>query len=626
MTGTHLRTGPAAAPPPPTPLPRHRLVTAGRLVRHDRVVQVGLAMVAAQLAFRAWATYGAWFFGDDFAFISRMNNLGLAPSVAARPYAGHVMPAGMYLTWLTDALAPFDFRAPATVLLLMQVLADAGLLVLLLRLFGARRGILPPLALYLFSAISMPIAIWWAAGVNQLPMQVVWFWALAAHVSYLRDGRVRHAVRACLWLLAGLAFYEKTLLVVGGLALFSLSYFARGSLPDRVRWLWRHHRAGIVMYAVLSAGYLAGYVVVGLNFSPAQANNDALPQVVSNMVVHAWAAAMAGGPLHWQYFHQGAVPQPNILVAAAGVALVVLVAREIRRCRTRSMRAWLLPGFFLGSSILLVTAGRASFVGAQISLDYRYQGELAAVTAVALACAVLPIRGAVECAEPRARSELLDHPPRVAALTAVVSVLATVSSAQYALHWQHANIARPYFSHLLGDLEAAQTPVPLVDDAVPATIMWPIGYPLNLQSYLLRDFRDRTDFVEISTDRLSMVDRHGHVEPAVVPVTRHARPGPHGSCGYRVRGREVTIPLDGPVVYGGWWVRIGYLASAASPVRVTAGDASYTTTLQPGVHALYLRGGIQFDEVRISGLGEDVTMCTDDVTVGKPVPRSEFHP
>ncbi|NYD41551.1 hypothetical protein [Nocardioides panaciterrulae] len=600
--------------------------TAARLVRHDRVVQAALAMVAAQLLFRAWATYGAWFFGDDFAFISRMNNLGLAPGVAARPYAGHVMPAGMYLTWLTDLVAPFDFRVPATVLLAMQALADAGLLVLLLRLFGARRGILPPLALYLFCAISMPIAIWWAAGVNQLPMQVVWFWALACHVSYLRRGRVRHAVHACLWLLAGLAFYEKTLLVVGGLALFSLCYFARGSLPARVRWLWQRYRAGIVLYAVISCGYLAGYVVVGLNFSPARANNDALPQVVSNMVVHAWAAAMAGGPLHWQYFQQGAVPQPNILVALAGVALVVLVAREIRRCRTRSLRAWLLPGFFLGSSILLVTAGRVSFVGAQISLDYRYQGELAAVTAVALGCAVLPIRGAVECAEPRAASELLDHPSRVAALVSVVSVLATVSSAQYAVHWQDANIARPYFSHLLGDLEQAPAPVPLIDDAVPDTIMWPIGYPLNLQSYLLRDFRDRTDFTEIATDRLSMVDGHGHVEPAVVPVARRAPTGPHGSCGYRIRASGRTIPLNGPVAYGGWWVRIGYLASAASPVRVVAGDAAYTTTVQPGVHALYLRGGIQFDQVRISGLGENVTVCTNDVTVGRPVPRTEFHP
>ena len=619
MTGAGLEVAPA---------PRTATGNAVGLVRGSRVVQAALAMIAVQLAVRAWATYGSWFYGDDFAFISRMVNLGLSPTVAARPYAGHVMPGGMYLTWLTDVVAPFGFWVPATVLLAMQVLADAGIVVLLLRLFGPRPGILPPLALYLFCVISMPIAIWWAAGVNQLPMQVAWFWALACHVAYLQDGRVRHAVHAGLWLLAGLAFYEKTLLVVGGLALVTLCYFTSGTLAERVREVWRRYRAGTVLYAVLAGGYLAGYVVIGLNFSPARANNDTLPQVVSNMVLHAWATAVAGGPLHWQYFHQAALPQPHLFVALASVALVVLTAREIRRCRARSMRAWLLPAFFLGASILLVTAGRASFVGPQISLDYRYQGELAAVTAVALACAVLPIRGAVECAQPqpRTRSRLLDHPRRVAALTAVVSLLATVSSAQYALHWQSANNARGYLSQLLGDVRSGPAPVTLIDEGVPATIMWPIGYPLNLQSYLLHDFRDRTSFVTVATDHLSMVDRRGRVEPVGVPVARRARPGPHGSCGWRVRSAGARIPLNGPVVFGGWWVRIGYLASDASRVRVTAGDASYATTVRPGVHALYFLGGERFDSVRIDGLGEDVTVCTNDVTVGRPVPRTEFHP
>jgi hypothetical protein len=44
------------------------------------------------------------------------------------------------------------------------------------------------------------------------------------------------------------------------------------------------------------------------------------------------------------------------------------------------------------------------------------------------------------------------------------------------------------------------------------------------------------------------------------------------------------------------------------------------------VHALYFLGGERFDSVRIDGLGEDVTVCTNDVTVGRPVPRTEFHP
>jgi hypothetical protein len=618
MTGTHVRHHEVPG--------RTRLASYRDRLATDRVLQAGLALIVLQLAFRAWATYGAWFAYDDFAFISRMRNEGLSPAVAGRSYAGHVMPAGMYLTWLADVVAPFDFRVPAFLLLGMQALADVGLLVLLVRLFGSRRGILVPLALYLSCAITIPIAIWWAAGVNQLPMQVVLFWALACHVSYLHDRQVRHAVAACAWLLVGLAFYEKVLLVLGAIGLLSLCYFATGPLRTRLRSVWQRYRAGIVMYTALGLGYLAVYVLVGLNFSPGRANNDALGQVVSNMVLHAWAPAVVGGPLDWQEIDQFALPAPGTLTILASLVVVVLIAREIHRCRANSRRAWLLPGFFLGCNILLVAAGRASFVGAQISLDFRYQGELSAVTAIAVGCAVLPIRGAAECATPRARSELVDHPRRVAGLVAAICVLATVSSVQYVQHWNHTAPAKAYFDNLLGDLDTATSPVPLVDAAVPDVIMWPIGYPLNLQSYLLRAHADSTDFVESSTDHLSMVDQHGHVAPVVVPDTRRAEPGPRRGCGYRVAARPVAIPLDGPVAYGGWWVRIGYIASGDSPVRVRAGDAAYTTEVEAGLHALYLKAGTSFDEIEVSDLAEGVSLCTDDVTVGRPVPRTEFAP
>lgn len=624
MTGTHVRTGRTTSA---GTAPAHdRSLPQWDTWRHDRVIWAAAAMIVAQLAFRAWATYGAWFAYDDFSFMSRMQNEGLDLSVAGRSYAGHIMPAGMYLTWFANDLASFDFRVPASLLLGMQLLADVGLVVLLLRLFGRRRGILAPLALYLFTASTIPIAIWWAAGVNQLPMQVVLFWALACHVSYLQDRRARHAVAACVWLLVGLAFYEKVLLVLGAIALVSLCYFAAGPVRSRVRALWGRYRAGIVMYVALGLGYLVVYVLVGLNFSPGRANNDALGEVASNMIVHAWAPSVIGGPLQWRHIDQFALPAPGMLVILASIVAVILAAREIHRCRVNSRRAWLLPGFFLACNILLVAAGRASFVGAQISLDYRYQGELSAITAIALGCATLSIRGAVECATPRGSSELLDHPRRVAAVVTAICVLGTVSSTQYVLHWNHTAPAEAYFSRLLGDLRGRTSPVPLIDAAVPDTIMWPIGYPLNLQSYLLRDYADRTDFVDVATDHLDIVDHRGDVVPVVVPDTRRGRPGPKPGCGYRVQSSPVTVRLDGPVVYGGWWVRIGYIASGGSPVTVTAGDASYDTTIEPGLHALYVRGGHQFDRVEISGLTKGVSLCTDDVTVGRPVPRTEFSP
>jgi hypothetical protein len=78
----------------------------------------------------------------------------------------------------------------------------------------------------------------------------------------------------------------------------------------------------------------------------------------------------------------------------------------------------------------------------------------------------------------------------------------------------------------------------------------------------------------------------------------------------------VEIDLDGPLVGGGWWVRIGYLSSGPSPVKISAGGLSHATTVEAGLHAVYVLAGPDFGSVTVSGLAAGVTLCTDDVTVG----------
>jgi hypothetical protein len=327
-----------------------------------------------------------------------------------------------------------------------------------------------------------------------------------------------------------------------------------------------------------------------------------------------------GGPLHWTAFDQFSLADPGNAGQLVSLALIGLVVRELARSRSHSLRAWWMVLFFLGCDVVLVAAGRASFVGALISLDYRYQGEMAAVTAVALGCAAMPIVGAREAVTHTGTSALLDHPRRVVAACTVVAALSTVSSVQYVWHWRTTMPGKPYFTTLLGSIRAAEAPVPLVDEAVPNTIMWPLGYPENLLSHLLVHYRDDVRFVDVSTDHLNVVDDTGQVVPAQISNVRRALPGPRAGCGYGVERKARTLPLDGPVAFGGWWVRIGYLSSARSPVVVTAGSNSYSTVIEPGVHALYFHAGDEFDSVGISGLAEGVRLCTDDVTVGHPVP------
>lgn len=592
-------------------------------LRSSRVLQAAVALILVQLGYRAWATFTSWYTFDDYTFMSKLANEGTSPDVALEPYAGHVMPAGMYLSWLADHVAPFDFRVNAAMLVLMQLIASVGLLVMLVRLFGARWAILPPLVIYLFCTISVPVAIWWAAAINQLPLQIVLFWGLAAHVSYLRTTRPRHLVAALLWVVAGLLFYEKCLLVIGAYAIVTLAYFTTGDLRSRIAEAWQRYRGATVLYAATGVAYVAFYANWALNFSPQQAGNDALGEVITNMVFSGYLPAVLGGPLQWDKIGQFSLASPNDAIVIGSVVIWGLVLREIHRSRSKSLRAWFVPAFFLGCNIVLVLAGRVSFVGALISLDFRYQGELPAATAVALACATMPILGARDRVEVRGASELLDHPNRVAAATAAVAVLSLVSSTTYITYWSDTMKARPYFDHLLPAVRAAKEPIPLVDTTVPGFVMWELGYPGNLLSHLLLPYASHADYRVVATDQLNVVDSSGSVVPAVVTGVRHSLPGPRESCGYAVRGSDRSIPLDGPVVFGSWWVRMGYLSSANSPVVVTAGDATYSTVLKAGVHALYFQGGDRFDSIEVSGLASGVTMCTDDVLVGRIRPVSE---
>ncbi len=606
-------------PRPPAARRGHDAQHARAPLRSSRVLQAAVGLVVLQLVFRAWATFSSWYTFDDFLFISRMSNDGLHRSV--EPYAGHVMPGGMFLSWSADQLAPYDFRVTAVLLLLMQLLANVGAVVLLVRLFGVRAGILPPLALYLFCVISVPVAIWWAAGVNQLPLQCALFWALAAHVKHLRTRRWAPLLCSVAWLLGGLLFYEKTILVLGAIGIVTLSYFATGGLRSRLAQVWRTYRAATLTYVALGLAYLAGYAALALNFGAGGVTSSDVGGVLSYLVLQGYAPAVVGGPLHWTAFDQFSLADPGNAGQLVSLVVIGLVVRELARTRHRSLRAWWLVLFFLACDVVLVAAGRASFVGALISLDYRYQGEMAAVTALALGLAALPVLGAREPVERHGPSPLLlDVPARVAAATAVVAVLGVVSSVQYVTHWQRTMPGKPYFAALLDGLGTKGEPVPLVDSAVPQTIMWPLGYPENLLSHLLVHYRDRTDFVDTATDHLNVVDDDGAVRPAVLSGVRLALSGPVEGCGYSVTDEPVTLPLDGPVFYGGWWVRIGYLSSGRSPLVVTAGDRSWSVLVEPGVHALYFSAGDQFDSVELSGLAEGVTLCTDDVIVGRPVP------
>ncbi len=595
---------------------RQGVALTERLTRH--LVLYGVLLVVLQLAFRGWALAGSWFYFDDIAFMSRAMDQPLDASYLFESYGGHLMPGGFLVTWLLTQVAVYSWWPWAALLLGLQALAGVGMLRLLISLFGRTPMVLVLLAGYLSLVFTLSAGIWFAAGINQLPMQVALVFGLHAHVAYLRHRRVRSLVASIAWLLAGLVFYEKTLLLLGIYAIVAFGWFAAGGTPDRLRHLWSHYRTGVLAYGALGAGYLALYVQYGLDFSPGTANTQPWSPIAYNLVGTTMLPGLVGGPLQWQPLSVGAFGDPTQLVVLISWGAFAGLVVHARRTRTRSVRAWSLLLFPAVCNVVLLASARANVVGPDIAREYRYQTETAALFVIALGLAYLPLLGAVEQNAESEAAEPVD-PRWLAAITAGVVLAATVSSVRYVDLWQDRNPSKQYFSTARSTLAAApDKPVPLVDLGIPQTLLWAYRYPENTYSHVFRDLDAQTAYPRSSLDRLYAFDDTGHLSPVSIPPTRRQLGG--SGCGFPLRGETTTIPLDGPVIGGGWWLQVSYASPREVSLHLQAGDEGHDLTLPDGLHNAFVVAAGDFDQVVLSDYPPGTGLCVTALTLGLPAP------
>ena len=548
--------------------------------RAQPVLGLGLALVVVQLAFRAWAVWGSWFQFDDVAFITRVLHQPWSWSLVAQGYGGHLMPGGLTLTWLFTRIDPLGFHAYAATLVALQALADLGFLVLLISLFGRRLGVLVPLSLYLFSALTFPAFVWWAAGVNQLFLQIALAWGLLAHLRYLRTGRFRWIVVTALVVVGCLLFYEKVLLTYVAIAWLTLAYFLPGSLWQRLTALFTRHWRALGVHGALVAAYLVWYLTAARGTAGAGAGADGLLPLAGNVAGKAWLPGVVGGPLRWEVltgpFQLVDTPTPVLPVALLVVSLVVgAIARTYRR----SWRAWILPAAFVLIDIGLLQSARAGAVGPVSGLELRYITELGLVTPLALAAACLPVVGAPEQVEPRGVHRFLDDRELVALATALVCVLGVYSTFRYAEHWRGSTQSREFFANADRSLGSERDPSLLANVSVPQYLMWGYDYPHNTTRYVLGMFDHRMTFPDTSVDHLNVISDDGTVVPAqITPLITTSRPR-EGRCLARVTSSgSVDLPLTGPVHGTGAWARMSY---ARPPSHGPPGDHRRTDPHRP---------------------------------------------
>jgi hypothetical protein len=609
------------------------------------VLAAAVALILLQALVRGYVKFGSWFIGDDLAFIGRAERLPFwSPEYLLAGWNGHFMPGAFAYVRLLTALWPLNYVPVGVGDLLLQALAGLLMYALLTSLFGARPAILVPLAVFLFSPMTLPAFVWWAAALNQLFGQIAMILVLLLHVRYHRTGRVRYGVLGALSLLVGLAFSEKLLLTVPVVCALTLFYFTGGPPLLRVRRAVGQHARVWVAYAAVVVPYLAYYTTHVKSPIDARRNLTLTLDTLGTALGHAVLPALFGGPWRWMPIGvQGGIANPGTaMVTVVAVASALVVWASVVR-RRRAIFAWVVIATYTLVNAVILGVTRGPWVGPIIGAEYRYSTDACVIFAIFGALAFLPLHGHFAGGQPqrlvtrRVGRRVQTEAPAPSALqgpgeSAVASGLAIavlvssmVSTFAYDHLWRNDNI-RNFFTTTQRDYANVKRGVTLADTNFPENIQSGLFGEWGRTSALFAAFRPRPEFLtpgRYASDLL-LTDDSGHLRLATVEGFTNV-PGSVKGCGYRIEDALVSIKLGATTLPWLWYVRIGYIASDDATTTVRAGRTVTSAKVHRGLGNLFVMGDGAIGTVELSGLSAGA-LCTDDVAVGflKAVPGT--HP
>lgn len=578
-------------------------------------------LIVAHVAFRAWAVLPAYFYLDDYRLVDEAGREPLR-RLLLEPYDAQVMPFGRVAAWLAARPDQMSWPLLATMSLLMAAMAAVACLWMLITLFGWRRRTLALLALYLTTAMTLPAFMWWAAGLNQLPLQTVFFVAVGSWVRYLRGEGRRWLVIVLMALVLGLACYVKTLFVFPTLAWIAVAHFASGGPWARTATVVRQHWPIVLAALAGGVGYLAFYLHTAPQIATSEQSTGA-GELAGQMLGSSFATALVGGPWRWdaQIAPVGQADPPVVLVVLSW-AVVALTIGLVALRRERTGRAWVLLLAYVSADFVLLLTTRAQVVGAVSGTEYRYLTDAMCAVVLALGLATMELRGAAEGSRSR-RAEHSRWRTPVGALAVVVCASALWSSVGYARIWHDDHPGKRFFARALDDLSeterADQGRVDLANQYLSQRVTGALDLRYSSSDVLLPLLSAVPRFPTV-TDQLHLLTENGAVVPATIDAATTTVPGPVTGCGWLIRGSASRdLGLVGPAIHRTWWLRIDYLASNDSGLTVTAGETTEVANLHRGLHELWVRVDDGFDHVRLGGVDDGVTVCVDRVTVGEPV-------
>ena len=595
-------------------------------VRRNSVITISIALIAAQLGWKVYLLSHFYFRQDDFWLLDGALSHGLSLNYLFTIIGGHLRPGGLVVFWLATRLQPYDWLLASIVTMAGLAAASVVLLQLLLLLFGRRPAILIPLAIFLFTPLTLPGLSFWTTVTDWLPLQLTVVAAICSHIRYVRSGRIGHCIAAAAWLGAGMLFDEQGVLVPFLLFALTSAYLVPGRWPTAARRTLRSFREAWAIYAVVTAGYLALFLIklqtsVQQPISPEHFSS--VLALAGTMVRAGFVPAALGGPWRWLALDgdYGFAAETPALTQVTWVlaALIVLASLWYRR---HALRSWLiLAGWLLLADFGPVAISRLTEIPAiLLGKDLHYLADAPPILAVCVGLAFWPVIG--EQDPYRARR------PRPVALAVTAAVLTaaflagSVWSGVTYLNETSSAPTRSYIATARSALAQAKPGTVIVSVTTPPYVMYPgfLGSAAQT-SRVLAPLAPKSARIRFTTvpdgpiASLMMFDRLGRLRPALDVGATSVRPaGPSTPC-WPVQSAATRIPLNGSVFRYGWIVRLRY-SGPAMTMQLWLGTAVRDVVLPAGRLDVYVSLVGQGNAVLVRRLNPGPPACISSVTVG----------
>jgi hypothetical protein len=386
-----------------------------RFVASDRVRATAFALIVVNVLLRAQIASRGFLVEDDLVLANRAASADLNLDFILMTYNNHLMPAGQLFLWSVVRWVGLEYWPTVVLLAVGWAVLGLSFFRLLRLLLRPGWGQLVPLCLLLFCPLTLDTTSMLAIGMFLLPMELAMVWAIGAQIKYVRTRRSRHLVSLAASVLFGLAFFEKTLLVVPLLLVMSACLLTHGGPMRSLGRTLRRDWPAWVTLGVVSAGYLSLYLTrpmpqqcdpmscpppLGYHASsPAEVLRFA-EQLIGTTVI----PGLLGGP--WQWAKTGGPPfvdSPELMRWLSwGVFLTLVLATSFYR--RIAVRAWVLFASYLALVVGLLSLTR---LGAPLSyliaVGPRYVGDVVPVAALCIGIALL---GLAESADERSERQL----------------------------------------------------------------------------------------------------------------------------------------------------------------------------------------------------------------------------